>query len=75
MKTRHSDDCGAVDTLQPEDRQNLGETKKATAHEFLRFCSWFETRSTPSLARCCPRSFTFYVAPPARSIPAFLIDL
>jgi hypothetical protein len=35
--------------------------------------SCFETRSTPSRARCCPRSFTFYVARPGRSIPGFLI--
>ena len=27
-----------------------------------------ETRSLPALARCYPRSFTFYVAPPVRSI-------
>ena len=27
-----------------------------------------ETRSLPALARCYPRSFTFYVAHPARSI-------
>ena len=29
----------------------------------------------PTLARYYPRSFTFYVARPARSIPGFLIDL
>jgi hypothetical protein len=28
-----------------------------------------ETRSPPALARCFPRSFTFYVADPASSIP------
>ena len=35
-----------------------------------------ETRSPPALARCYPRSFTFYVARPARSIfpSAFLIS-
>jgi len=27
-----------------------------------------ETRSLPTLARCYPRSFTFYVAHPIRSI-------
>jgi hypothetical protein len=27
-----------------------------------------ETRSLPALARCYPRSFTFYVAHPGRSI-------
>jgi hypothetical protein len=27
-----------------------------------------ETRSLPTLTRCFPRSFTFYVAPPAISI-------
>jgi len=27
-----------------------------------------ETRSAPGLARCYPRSFTFYVANPIRSI-------
>jgi hypothetical protein len=34
-----------------------------------------ETHSLPALARCCPRSFTFYVAPPTRSIlpSAFLL--
>src|SRR5205814_7193009 len=30
----------------------------------------FETRSFPTLPRCFPRSFTFYVAHPVRSIPA-----
>jgi hypothetical protein len=30
--------------------------------------NWFETRSLPALTRCYPRSFTFYVAPPERSI-------
>jgi len=29
----------------------------------------FETRSLPAFARCYPRSFTFYVANPIRSIP------
>jgi hypothetical protein len=27
-----------------------------------------ETRSLPTLTRCFPRSFTFYVAPPTHSI-------
>jgi hypothetical protein len=30
-----------------------------------------ETRSLPALTRSYPRSFTFYVAPPARSIQRF----
>jgi len=37
----------------------------------LQALSPFETRSFPSLPRCFPRSFTFYVAHPVRSIPAF----
>jgi hypothetical protein len=32
-----------------------------------------ETRSLPTLTRCSPRSFTFYVAPPIRSIAEFEI--
>ena len=35
---------------------------------FLMKTSRVETRSLPALARCYPRSFTFYVAHPARSI-------
>src|SRR5438477_9949427 len=31
-----------------------------------------KTRSLPALARCYPRSFTFYVTRPTRSIPAFV---
>ncbi|MEP7015980.1 MAG: DUF885 domain-containing protein [Verrucomicrobiota bacterium] len=34
-----------------------------------------ETHSLPALARCYPRSFTFYVAHPIRSIPIFLVAL
>jgi hypothetical protein len=29
-----------------------------------------ETRSLPTLARCCPHGFAFYVARPTRSIPS-----
>jgi len=32
-----------------------------------------ETRSLPALTRCCPRSFTFYVAHPVRSIVSQLL--
>jgi len=32
------------------------------------FLPCIETRSTPGVARCYPHSFTFYVAPPSRSI-------
>ena len=34
--------------------------------------STIETRSLPTLARCYPRSFTFYVAHPVRSIQTLL---
>jgi CubicO group peptidase (beta-lactamase class C family) len=37
--------------------------------------SFFETRSLPTLARCYPRSFTFYVARPTRSILPFFFLL
>jgi integrase/recombinase XerD len=41
---------------------------RSEVSQFLIFNFYFETRSRPTLARCCPRSFTFYVAIPIRSI-------
>ena len=35
--------------------------------------SCFEAQSLPSLLRCYPRSFTFYLGNPFPLIPAFLI--
>jgi hypothetical protein len=35
---------------------------------FARSHGSIETRSLPTLTRCFPRSFTFYVAPPTHSI-------
>ena len=47
----------------------LGHRSFPCARLLLRF----ETQSLPSLLRCYPRSFTFYVARPTRSILEFLI--
>jgi hypothetical protein len=46
-----------------------GKSKRPPfVHSVIRNLNLFETRSLPALTRCYPRSFTFYVAPPDRSI-------
>src|ERR1700751_5852730 len=49
-------------------RSKPGARSWEIAAEFLIFNFYFETHSRPTLARCYPRSFTFYVAIPIRSI-------
>jgi len=58
-------------------RASASFTSSFFASDFCNDLSYFfvqpsyfivETRSLPALARCYPRSFTFYVAHPTRSI-------
>jgi hypothetical protein len=52
--------------FQPEKPHPLGSAHPCRSHP----SGSIETRSLPTLARCFPRSFTFYVADPVSSIPA-----
>ena len=53
-----------------------GKSKRPPfVHSVIRNLNLFETRSLPALTRCYPRSFTFYVAPPNRSIRISCFEL
>jgi hypothetical protein len=64
--------CGAQEAVF----QLFGRAENRYVGEELNLSvSAFETHSLPTLARCFPRSFTFYVAHPIRSIQLFSVFL
>ena len=61
----HANACGVT---AGEASRRLSMIDTSFTSSFLILTFYFETRSPPTLARCYPRSFTFYFAIPIRLI-------
>jgi hypothetical protein len=55
--------------------QGITERRKETMKSGTGLPADVETRSAPALARCCPRSFTFYLGNPFPRFPLSLFNL